>query len=292
MNNKVSIIMGIFNCENSIADSILSIRRQTYENWELIMCDDGSTDKTYNIADKFVKKDTRIRLIKNNENVGLARTLNECLKYCSGSFIMRHDADDLMVMDRIEKQVDYMNTHHCDASGAGVFLYDDNGIWGLRIPDKKPNKNSMLTDSPFIHPTVIMKHDKLLEVGGYSVNELTEHRLEDYDLWMKFYEKGYKLCNMQEPLIYYHEDKISYKRKSRRYRISEARARIQACKRLNIPYLKRILVVKPLIIMLFPKTILRKFHVIQAKQVAHKNSKYLLTINGDFCLKGMEDDYE
>lgn len=252
--------MGIYNCEKTLAETIHSIEKQTYKNWELIMCDDGSLDHTYEVAEEFAKKDRRIKLLKNMSNVGLAKTLNNCLEHSSGDYILRHDGDDIMLENRIEKQVDYMNNHDCDACGSGAYLFDHEGVWGIRQLERNPTKNTMIMGAPFIHPTVIIKHERLLEVSGYSDNELTRKRLEDYDLWLKFFEKGFILHNIQEPLIYFREDKNSYNRKSRRFRLTETKARIIACKRLNIPYLRRIFAFKPLLIMLLPKKSLRNYH--------------------------------
>lgn len=263
----VSIIMGIYNCEQTIAETIDSIEKQTYKDWELIMCDDGSIDHTYEIAQEYARKNEKIKLLKNNKNVGLAQTLNNCLNHCIGDYIMRHDGDDLMVRDRIEKQVEYMINHQdCDVCGSGAYLFDESGVWGTRQPEKFPSKESMVLGAQFIHPTVIIKHEKLLEVNGYSDNEITRQRLEDYDLWLKFFEKEYNLHNIQEPLIYFREDKDSYTRKSRKFRVAETKARLDACKRLNIPFYKRILAFKPLIVMLVPKKSLRRYHIWQANQ--------------------------
>lgn len=252
--------MGIYNCEKTIGESIDSIIKQSYKNWELIMCDDGSIDHTFDVAFEYTKKDERIKVLKNHQNLGLPHTLNKCLKESHGEFIMRHDGDDLMVENRIEKQVYYMNHNDCDACGSGAYLFDDLGVWGIRQAESKPAKEIMVLDSPFIHPTVIMKREKLLNVGGYSNNKVTKQRLEDYNLWLKFFEKNYILHNIQEPLIYFREDKDSYKRKSRRFRIFETKARLDACKRLNIPYAKRILAFKPLILMIIPKASLKNYH--------------------------------
>lgn len=267
MDRKVSIIMGIFNCEVTLTETINSIIRQTYKNWELILCDDGSTDRTFDIAKDFEKKEKRIRLIKNPQNLGLPRTLNKCLTLCTGEYIMRHDADDLMVENRLEKQVYYMDNNNCDACGSWAYLLDEDGIWGIRKLVEKPSKNTMLLGAPFIHPTVIMKHEKLLEVGGYSDNQLTRQRLEDYHLWLKFYEKGFTLHNIQEPLIYYREDKNSYKRRSKRFRLTETRARLIACQRLKIPIYKRILALKPLLLIFVPISSLQRY---QAKRAIQK----------------------
>lgn len=278
MHKKVSIIMGIYNCEDTLSDTLDSIIIQTYENWELILCDDGSTDKTYEIATKYSKKDNRIKLIKNEKNMGLAWTLNKCLEISTGDYILRHDADDIMVKDRIEKQVNFMNSHQCDACGSGAYLFDENGVWGLIMPDEKPSKKCMVTGSPFIHPTVIMKKDKLFQVGGYSVNELTKNRSQDYDLWIKFFENNFTLYNIQEPLIYYRADRNSYKRKNKKFRIIETKLRLNACKRLNIPYYQRVFALKPLILMIIPNNIIRYYHHKKFKISKNKLEKFMKNV--------------
>lgn len=261
MNKKVSIIMGIYNCEETLSETIDSIFNQTYSNWELIMCDDGSIDRTYEIANEFVGKDQRVKLVKNEHNKGLANALNKCLELATGDYIMRHDGDDLMVKDRIEKQVNYMENSDCDACGAGAYMFDESGVWGLRQPVTIPPKKCMILGAPFIHATVIIKRDVLANVGGYSDNAITRQRLEDYDLWIKLYERNFILYNIREPLIYFRENKNSYNRKKKRFRITEAKARLNACKRLNIPYIKRIGALKPLLVMLIPQKILREYHI-------------------------------
>ncbi|MCM3600539.1 glycosyltransferase family 2 protein [Robertmurraya korlensis] len=258
--------MGIYNCQESLSQTLLSIKDQSYRNWELIMCDDGSTDATFDIAHKFTLQDSRMKVIKNEKNVGLAKSLNHCLEHSTGDYIMRHDGDDLMVVDRIEKQVKYMNTHECDACGSWAYLFDNNGVWGIRKLAEKPEKQTMVLGAPFIHPTVIMKRDRLLEVKGYSDNWITKQRLEDYDLWVKFFEKEFVLYNIQEALIYFREDKYSYNRKTRTFRITETRARLNACKRLKLPYFKRVLALKPLFVMMIPKRALRKYHIWKSNQ--------------------------
>ena len=104
----VSVIMGIYNTESKLADSIESILQQTYSDWELIMCDDGSTDRTYEIAKKYSDKYENIYLLKNNKNMGLAYSLNKCLKYASGKYIARSDADDINLPNRFKVQVEFL----------------------------------------------------------------------------------------------------------------------------------------------------------------------------------------
>ena len=112
MNKKVSIIMGIYNCASTLPEAIDSIINQTYNNWELIMCDDGSVDNTYEIADKYRNQyPKKIVLLKNEKNMGLNYTLNECLKHSSGEYIARMDGDDLSLPTRLEKEVAFLENN-------------------------------------------------------------------------------------------------------------------------------------------------------------------------------------
>src|SRR5690625_1284595 len=101
---SVSIIMGIYNCENTIARSIDSIIHQSFKNWELIMCDDYSTDNTYHIAKDYSRSFKNIILIENNKNYGLAYSLNRCLDISKGKYIARMDGDDQSLSKRLQIQ--------------------------------------------------------------------------------------------------------------------------------------------------------------------------------------------
>ena len=108
----ISIIMGIYNCAETLSDAIDSIIAQTYDNWELIMCDDGSTDNTYNIAQEYKERyPDKIVLLKNEKNMGLNYTLNKCLEVASGEYIARMDGDDISLPTRFEKEIGFLNEH-------------------------------------------------------------------------------------------------------------------------------------------------------------------------------------
>ena len=103
--DKISILMGIYNCADTLSRAIDSIVNQTYTNWELILCDDGSVDSTYEIAKQYQNKyPDKIVLLKNEKNIQLAATLNHCLEYATGKYISRMDGDDESTPDRFEKQ--------------------------------------------------------------------------------------------------------------------------------------------------------------------------------------------
>ena len=103
MSMKISVIMGIYNCQNTLGEAIQCILQQTYSDWELIMCDDGSSDDTYNVALAFVYKyPNRIKLLRNTKNMGLNYALNRCLEFASGEIIARMDGDDRCSENRFE----------------------------------------------------------------------------------------------------------------------------------------------------------------------------------------------
>ena len=104
--------MGIYNCADTLSEAIDSIINQTYTNWQLILCDDCSTDNTYNVAKSYQEKyPEKIVLVRNEVNSRLAFSLNHCLKYADGEFIARMDGDDISVSNRFEVQLKFLNDH-------------------------------------------------------------------------------------------------------------------------------------------------------------------------------------
>ena len=135
----VSVIMGIYNTAKSLPDSIESILNQTYKNWELIMCDDCSTDNTFEVANFYAEKYSNIKVIKNEKNMRLAYSLNQCLKEAKGEYIARMDADDISMPFRFEKQVEFLNDNpEFMCVGSTIIPFDENG-------EKKRKKNKRKT---------------------------------------------------------------------------------------------------------------------------------------------------
>ena len=133
MNPKVSIIMGIYNCEETLAESIDSILNQTYENWELIMCDDCSSDRTFDIAKGYKDKyPNKIKLLKNEKNLTLGPTLNKCMEYVEGKYIARQDGDDYSHKNRLEIQVKVLEENSDIAAvGTNMISFDEEGEHGV-----------------------------------------------------------------------------------------------------------------------------------------------------------------
>ena len=250
---KVSIIMGIYNCEKTLDEAINSIENQTYKNWELIMCDDGSTDKTYNIAQKYKEKyKEKIILLKNEKNEGLNYTLNKCLKKAGGDYIARMDADDISMEERLEKQVKVLNINkNIDIVSSDMVFFNESGDWGKTNVVKFPQKKHFIKGTPFCHAPCMVRKKAYISVEGYSEDKKLI-RVEDYHLWIKMYYKGYRGTNINEPLYKMRDDRNAYSRRLYKYRINEAYVRYLAFKLLNLNKLKSFYILRPLIVGLIP----------------------------------------
>lgn len=255
----VSIIMGVYNCKDFslLKQSVESIINQTFEDWELIICDDGSSNGTYQKLLNISIMDPRIKIIGYKENKGLAHALNECIKHSNGKYIARQDDDDISLPNRLEKELSFMMEHdEYDIVGTNAKVYNDTGIWGDYIIPEYPNVNDFLWNSPFLHPTVIMKREKLLAVNGYR--EAKETRIcEDYDLFMRMYAEGCKGVNLQEFLYKYRIENGNTKKRPMKYRVDEMIVRYKNYKKLGLGIKSYPYIIKPIILGLIPQSIFR-----------------------------------
>lgn len=199
---KISVILPVYNAEKYISKSIESILRQTFEDFELIIINDGSKDNSLNIINKFT--DRRILLV-DQENRGLAKTLNIGLDIAKGEYIARMDADDIALPNRFEEQMNYLTKYpEVGLLGSAIELIDENDkhisyhapYIGhdilLRCMQNKGN--------PFKHPTVIFKREIAIKLGGF--NENIGKYFEDYFLWYHMASKV-KVDNLPKVLLKY-----------------------------------------------------------------------------------------
>lgn len=258
--SKVSIIMGIYNCKNinELKASIDSIINQKFTDWELIICNDGSTDDTLERLYEIAEEDKRIKIVSYKENKGLAYALNYAYKYSKGEYIARQDADDISYSDRLEKEVEYLdNNKNIDFVGSIADVYDDNGVWGVYSLVEEPGKKDFLWNSPFLHPSILMRKHAFEQVNGYRVCWETR-RAEDYDLFMRMYANNCKGYNIQEKLYKYKIENGNKKYRKMKDRIEEAIVRKKGFKMMNmgikgVPY-----IFKPIIIGLIPQFLFSK----------------------------------
>jgi glycosyltransferase involved in cell wall biosynthesis len=196
--------MAAYNEEKSIDKAIQSIIDQTYTNWELIIVDDGSLDKTLSIIESFSQRDDRLKIIVNEINIGLPASLNKALSIAKGSYIARADADDLNLPERFEKQLRYMQKHQeIDVLGTGAILLDSKGkrVKEIHLPQSHEELKRQYFLKPILfHPSVMVKKDFFRKAGLYDT---TYTRKEDRELWMRGLVKGCRYGNLQDALIEY-----------------------------------------------------------------------------------------
>lgn len=184
MNPKVSIVMPVFNQERFLKESILSILIQSYKNFEFLILDDCSTDKSLNIIKSH--KDRRIKLYQNKKRQGITKSLNYLVKTAKGKYIARMDGDDISLPDRLQKQARFLAKHKETALvGSWAKIIDERGmvVSEFKYPtNQKKIRRVILGFNPFIHPSVMFRKKVFEKVGGYDENLLYS---QDYDLFLR-----------------------------------------------------------------------------------------------------------
>ncbi len=257
----ISVIMGVYNCQETLDEAISSILNQTVSDWEFIICDDGSTDLTYQIADRYREKyPAKIKLLRNVSNEGLNATLNKCLRYTRGTYIARMDGDDICSPERFEIELETFSKERGIAIvSTDMTYFDEYGKWGKIVHPTYPTSNDFVKGTPFCHAPCMVKRDALLSVNGYSVSKMLL-RVEDYHLWIKLYEKGYRGKNIHKALYQMRDDRNAYQRRKFRYRVNEAYVRCLAIKKLHLKPHLYMFALRPLLVGLLPYGIYNRLH--------------------------------
>lgn len=206
MENKslVSVITPAYNAEKFIAQTIESILGQTFTDFEFIILNDKSTDNTLKIIQEYAQKDSRIVVIDNEKNLGIAGNRNEGIKRARGKYIIWQDADDISLPERIEKQFQYMEEHpKVGIMGGFLEMFDESGIRGTRKYDADDEnlRKKIFLFSPVAQPASIVRKKALDEVGEY---DLKYPPAEDIDMSFRIGMK-YTFANLQEIVIRYRE---------------------------------------------------------------------------------------
>lgn len=257
----ISVIMGIYNCQDTLEDAVGCIVTQTYPHWELILCDDGSTDNTYALAQALMQKyPSRIKLLQNDCNRGLNYTLNRCLKEATGDYIARMDADDLCSPNRFALEMEALETDPDIAIvSTDMEFFDETGVWGRISHPEYPKKQDFLAGSPFCHAPCMVRAEALHAVGGYSESPRLL-RVEDYHLWLKMYRVGYRGKNLPLPLYQMRDDRNARQRRKFRYRFNEAYVRFLVVRDLKLPPWGMVYALRPIFVGLLPPSIYTYLH--------------------------------
>ena len=270
---KVSILMGIYNCEATLREAIDSIVNQTYTNWKFIICDDGSSDNSFLIAKEYEQQDPdRFLVIQNKKNMGLNATLNRCLALADGDYIARMDGDDISVESRFEKEIDILNNHPEYAIvSSQMITFDEGGEWGCITTLEKPQKKDFPTHVPmFCHAPCMIRKEAFLDVDGYTEDPHLL-RVEDYHLWYKFYAKGYKGYNIQEPLYKMRDDRNALHRSTPSARMNGIYATFFGFTMLRLPAWMYIYAIKNAVVELIKIVMPDKVYEVLHKRRLHAN---------------------
>lgn len=199
MKELLTVLLPVYNGEDYIEEAILSILNQTFENFKLLIVNDGSTDNTTNIISKYKNTDSRIQVVE-RQNKGLIYSLNEGLSLSTTDLVARMDADDISFPLRLEKQFNFMSQHpEISVCGAAIQIYETGT--NEFLPKHTDELLALsLFSVPVFHPTVMMRRQDVLSVGGYSPEALCA---EDYDLWERMLYKGFRFSNIEEVLLKY-----------------------------------------------------------------------------------------
>jgi len=193
---KVSCLMSVYNGENYLEQSVESILRQTYDNFEFLIVNDGSNDNTEIILKDFKAKDNRIKIFDNNINLGLTKSLNKLISNAKGDFIARQDADDISFPERFKSQVEYLSKKNLDACTTKAV-----GRQSQKVLHNKtsfiPTKVVFKYKNPFIHGTLMIKTGVIKKIGMY--NEIFKFS-QDYKLFYDLMSNGYKVEILNECL--------------------------------------------------------------------------------------------
>lgn len=210
-NPSISVVMAVFNAEKYLKESIDSILNQSYKNFELLIINDASNDKTDSILSSY--SDDRIVIIKNEVNKGLTKSLNIGLKHAKGDFIARQDADDVSINNRLELQLNFLKSNiDCTIVGTQCYLIDENSR-PIQFPAlSKPLEMGAIrryaaVDNPFLHSSVLFRKKDVMDIGGYNEEFKTS---QDFELWSRLLNKS-RGANLPIKLIKFriHKESVS-----------------------------------------------------------------------------------
>jgi glycosyltransferase involved in cell wall biosynthesis len=201
---KITVLLPVYNAAQFLRQAIDSILSQTFSDFELLIVNDGSTDSSAEIISSY--SDSRIRVLKNEKNIGLIASLNRGIAETKGKYIARMDADDISLPDRLQQQVTKMESDPGIAvlSSFVDFMNVDGDITGTWSTDREATSESeirklMMRTNCIAHPTVMMRTDVIRK---YLFNPKRKGS-EDWDLWMRLLASGHRIAKLPEVLLNY-----------------------------------------------------------------------------------------
>jgi len=205
----VSVIMPAYNSARTLEDAASSVLEQTYENIELLIADDDSSDDTSEICQALASKDSRVHVITNQSNQGALKTRLKAIREAKGEWIAFLDSDDLWKPDKLSKQLALRNDTGCDLVYTGSSFIDENGQpyeWILHVPERTEYKQ-LLKQNIISNSSVLVKKDLFVRFAPDNEDKHDMH--EDFACWLGMLRAGHTARGIDEPLITYRLSKSS-----------------------------------------------------------------------------------
>ena len=257
---RITVLMGIYNCAPTLQEALDSLYAQTYKNFKIVMCDDGSKDNTLKIAEENARMHENVIVIKNERNMGLNYTLNHCLEYADTEYIARMDGDDLSVISRFEEQIKFLDAHpEYAVVSAPMIYFDENGDFRWGKGKGEVEAKDFVHGTPICHAPSMSRTDVIKSVGGYSVGK-NLLRVEDYHLWFKVYAAGHKLYMLIKCLYKMRDDRSAIARRNWITRRNEAYVKHKGYNMIGLPLWYQIYTIVPILKFFAPQWIYRYFH--------------------------------
>ena len=256
----VTVVMGVYNGAATLERAVASIISQTFEDWEMIICDDSSTDNSYEIACQCAQKDARIKVLQNEKNLGCNIVLNQCIEQAQGTYIAIMDSDDISLPTRLEKEANILEKNPQYAIvGTALIHFNEKGDFMTFRHKERPQLSDFAHGITHAHPTCMIRRKALLEIGMYESNKYM-HRVEDYYMMARLYACGYRGYNIQEPLFRYRDDNASYVNRKWKNRRNEIYTMWRAYNQLRLPFWHYIMLLRPLLVGMLPRPIYSYLH--------------------------------
>ena len=252
--------MGIYNCASTLQEALDSLYAQTFQDFEIILCDDGSKDNTYEVAFENVQKHKNVVLLRNEKNLGLNATLNKCLAVAKGEYIARMDGDDISLPTRFEKQVMFLDEHpEYAVVSAPMIYFDENGEFRRGQGNGEVTARDFIHGSPICHAPCMARTEVFKSVNGYSVDKRLL-RAEDYHLWFKIFAAGHKLYMMDECLYKMRDDRDAIARRDWMTRRNECYVKHVGYKMIGLPFYWQVFALVPILKYFAPRFVYNYFH--------------------------------
>ena len=249
---RITVIMGIYNCADTLVEALESLEAQTYKSFKVVLCDDGSIDSTFKEAKRWAETHLNYIVIKNEHNIGLNATLNRCLEYADTEFIARMDGDDRSLPHRFELEVDFLDKHPEYAIVSGpMYYFDNNGMFRKGKGRGAVTKRDFIIGTPFCHAPCMVRREAYEKVGYYSVDPKLL-RVEDYHLWFKMYAVSYKGYMLEEPIYEMRDDRNAVARRTLKSRLNEAYVMHIGYRMIGLPWWTQIYCLLPIMKGLIP----------------------------------------